>query len=340
MNRRAQTIKRLRAQGARGDCTAQENRQYGWHLGRNWVQDHATLRYIRRLVDFAGNDPAARIRFCQNDDNKSIGYRLYSALTGRENATEEEAEEYWQLHFDDVAGIENPALATGFLEGAVEAWSALTDKIRSEGSTEPLVYGPVDCGNTQEGDADRNDPFLSLLRTAITLCPQNNGPRLKYGQHLEERGEYQAAAKMLEQVADPSLCETVPGASVGIPHALTATVRRGFAASIVIRREHLRQLHKILPDHPIETIGIAGSNDQIVICHEEPGAPQQLECTGKARVPDSGLPPMWVVVYRGKDPPGTHRRWSDRDQMVASVGVWLDGQVPRAIDPREPTPPE
>jgi hypothetical protein len=206
----------------------------------------------------------------------------------------------------------------------VEAWSAFKDEILAEGPAAPFVYGTVPSGE------EESDGLLDAIRYGVLIHPDSDGSRVAFGKRLDELGEHEAAEKVLKQVADPSLSETVSGERAGIPLAVTAEFHRGFVASIVLPREHLRRLGKILDNHPISSVRILESNDLILIHHnvrpDPPPAERRKKRRRKGR--DSEMPRMWAVEYRRSGSPVQVRHWSRREMMEASVGVWLDRLVP------------
>ncbi len=165
------------------------------------------------------------------------------------------------------------------------------------------------------------DSILLNLRSAILENPNDDTIRGEYADRMEFLGDTQTATMIREQLADPHTSRPVTGPEAGIPLASMVSIRRGFVDTITVPREHCVRLGEILRDHPITSVRVDDIDEVVGIRHAVPY--------------DSELGMMWEACI-GMEFPGrgmitflisSSRSWNHRDQMVQSIGAWLDDEL-------------
>lgn len=165
-----------------------------------------------------------------------------------------------------------------------------------------------------------NDRVLSAIRAAVLEAPDDDTLRLIFADRLHELGESAAAVRIREQVTYPNRTRQITGPEVGIPIALTASFRRGFAWGLTVPHAELGRIGEALRDHPIEVISVDGSSQQLLIEYtvssddrDDEHAPKQWVASIVSEFPRPGQP-LYMVSRTWT--------WRRREDMVAAIGGW------------------
>jgi hypothetical protein len=122
-----EVVARLKAAAA---IEANEDYQAGHEAGEAWAKEHATPKQLRRLEKLADDpqyDIESHLDIFANVLNRGIANGLYEVI----EPEGEMCEAFWESVIGDNGKekMDEEDFAKGFIEGALEVWDAVKDKL-------------------------------------------------------------------------------------------------------------------------------------------------------------------------------------------------------------------
>jgi hypothetical protein len=112
-----------------------QNHEYGWRVGKYWVQFRASLVQIERLVGFIGTDPSRFASRIPRWEAVEVANKLLEVITGFQIRDYEEQEKYTYnlgLVFETREDLKNPDILQGFFAGSLEGWAEVRDRLKAQ----------------------------------------------------------------------------------------------------------------------------------------------------------------------------------------------------------------
>ena len=106
-----------------------EDHKEGLKCGQEWAKNEATPKQLRRLHKTLSHQDFAQIFHSWIRDG-AIGVSLQEVIDTAPKDFQEKHSDFWEVILgENWESIEEPDFARGFIDGAMEVWEAVSDKL-------------------------------------------------------------------------------------------------------------------------------------------------------------------------------------------------------------------